>query len=181
MSIKLETPRLILRPIEQSDDKAIYEYAKNPNVGPDAGWKPHESIEETREIMNTVFFKKENTFGIVIKESGKFIGSIGLDKEPKRENDKALMLGYAIGEDYWGCGYTSEAALALIEYGFKTLGMELISAYCYPFNERSKSVIKKLGFKYEGKLSMCQKRFDGLVLDEECYALSAEDYFRPRN
>lgn len=180
MSIEIETQRLILRPIEERDDKAIYAYAKNPNVGPNAGWKPHESIEETREIMKNVFLGKENVFGIVIKDLGKLIGSIGLVEDPKRQNNKALMLGYAIGEEYWGCGYTSEAAFALVEYGFKTLGLELVSVYCYPFNERSKRVINKLGFKHEGKLSLCERRFDGLVLDNECYALSAENYFKPQ-
>ena len=172
----LETKRLILRPIKEDDDTAIFEYSGNPNVGPNAGWKPHESIEETREIINAVFLGKENVFGIVLKDSGTLIGSVGLVEDPKRENDKVKMLGYAIGEAYWGNGYTTEAASAVIEHGFNNLKLDLISAYCYPFNNRSKHVLEKLGFSYEGKLSQCEKRFDGIVLDDECYALSAESF-----
>lgn len=170
----VETKRLILRQIKEDDDAAIYGYSKNPNVGPNAGWKPHENIEETREVMKAVFLDKENVFGIVLKESGSLIGSIGLVEDPKRENDKVKMLGYAIGEEYWGNGYTTEAACAVIEYGFNILKLNLISAYCYPDNKRSKHVLEKLGFSYEGKLSQCEERFDGIVLDNECYALSAE-------
>ena len=172
----LQTERLILRPLKESDDAAIFEYSKNPNVGPNAGWKPHESIEETREIMKTVFLDKEGVFGIVLRETGKLFGSIGLVSDAKRENDKARMLGYAIGEEYWGHGYITEAAHALIEFGFNELKLDLISAYCFPFNARSKRVLEKLGLKYEGRLAQSDVRFDGIILDNECFALLAKDY-----
>lgn len=74
----IETERLILRPIVESDAEAMYEYCKNENVGINAGWKPHESIGETREIMKLVFLNQEHVFGMVLKETGKLIGSIGL-------------------------------------------------------------------------------------------------------
>ena len=172
----LETERLILRAITENDDEAIDAYSKNANVGPNAGWKPHENIEETRSIIKAVFLGKENVFGIVVKETGILIGSIGLIEDAKRDNDKVKMLGYAIGEEYWGNGYITEAAVAVIAYGFRSLNLDLISAYCYPFNERSKHVLEKLGFEYEGKLKLCEKRFDGLILDNECYALSSENF-----
>ena len=47
----IETERLLLRPVTEQDAEDIYEYSNSKNVGPNAGWKPHESIEETREIM----------------------------------------------------------------------------------------------------------------------------------
>ena len=50
--IKIETERLILRPFEESDLDDFYEYAKNDNVGPNAGWKPHESKEESEKILD---------------------------------------------------------------------------------------------------------------------------------
>lgn len=167
----IETERLCLRPVRTSDADDIYEYSKNENVGPNAGWKPHENIDETRALMDLIFLGKENVFGIVLKETNKLIGSIGLIDDPKRENDQTRMIGYAIGYTYWGNGYTTEAAQALLQYGFETLGLDLISAYCYPFNERSKRVIAKLGFAYEGKLSLCEKLYNGEVYDNECYAL----------
>jgi len=174
--IILQTERLILRPLTESDDAAIFDYSKNPNVGQNAGWEPHKSIEETREIMKTVFLGKEGVFGIVLRETGKLFGSIGLVTDSKRENDKARMLGYAIGEDYWGHGYITEAALAVIEYGFNELKLDLISSYCFPFNERSKRVLEKLGLKYEGRLAQSDVRYDGVVLDNDCFALLANDH-----
>ena len=170
-SMILETKRLILRPIIKSDAEDIFEYSKGENVGPNAGWKPHKDIEETISIMECIFLDKEGVFGIISKETNKLIGSIGLISDPKRENDQIKMLGYAIGEKYWGKGYMTEAARALIEYGFNILNLDLISAYCYPFNQRSKNVIKKLGFKYEGTLSLCEKTYNGNIYDNECYAL----------
>lgn len=177
----IETKRLVLRPVCESDDEAIFEYSKNPNVGPNAGWKPHESVAETRELMKAVFVKADGVFAIVLKESGKLIGSVGIISDPKREYDGARMLGYAIGEEYWGKGYMTEAAGAVIEYGFEELKLDLISAYCFPFNKRSKRVLEKHGFTYEGTLTKCEKRFDGLLLDNECYALTAENFRAGRN
>ena len=169
--MKIETERLILRPITENDAEAIYEYSKNEIVGINAGWKPHESIEETREIIKLIFLNQENVFGIELKETGQLFGSIGLIPDPKRQNDKTRMAGYAIGENYWGKGYMTEAVLALLRFGFEELNLDLISAYCYPSNERSKNVLKKCGFHYEGRLSLAEKRYDGIVLDNECYAI----------
>ena len=172
----IETERLILRPIIESDAQAIYDYCSGDNVGINAGWKSHESIEESHEIIKLFFLDKEYVFGIVLKESGKLFGSIGLIPDPKRQNDNTRMLGYAIGEEYWGRGYASEAVLAILYFGFKELKLDLISAYCYPFNERSKNVLKKCGFQHEGRLSLAEKRYDGAIIDHECYSRSDHRY-----
>ena len=169
--MKIETERLILRPITESDAEDIYAYSQNEHVGINAGWKPHENIEETREVMKVVFLNQEFVFGMVLKETGKLFGSIGLIPDPKRQNDSTRMIGYAIGENYWGNGFTTEAVLALLRFGFEELNLALISAYCYPSNDRSKNVLKKCGFQYEGRLRLAEKRYDGAVLDNECYAI----------
>ena len=170
----IETDRLILRPITEADAENLFVYCKNENVGVHAGWKPHANIEETREIIETVFQGKENIYGIESKETGKLLGSIGLVDDPKRQNNKTRMLGYAIGEESWGKGYTTEAAQALIHDGFTELNLDMISAYCYPYNKRSKRVLEKCGFKHEGLLRLAEERYDGVVLDNECYAIIRE-------
>lgn len=170
MEISIETDRLILRPTLMRDAEDIFEYASGNNVGVHAGWKQHETIEETKQIIETVF-SEDNVFALVLKESNKVIGSIGLIADPKRAYDRVRMIGYALGEAYWGRGYMSEAAKAMVDYGFGTLDLLMISAYCYPSNERSRTVLKKLGFAYEGTLSLCEKSISGEVLDNECYAL----------
>lgn len=171
----IETDRLVLRPTRMSDAEDIFEYASGENVGRYAGWKLHETIEETRQIIETVF-SEENVFAIVLKENGKVVGSIGLIADPKRVYDRVRMIGYALGEAYWGRGYMTEAAGALTDYGFETLDLVMISAYCYPSNERSRGILKKLSFEYEGRLSLCEKSISGEVLDNECYALTKTDF-----
>lgn len=170
----IKTDRLILRPTLMSDAEDIFEYASGENVGVHAGWKPHETIEETKQIIETVF-SEEIVFAIVLKENDKVIGSIGLVADPKRAYDRVRMIGYALGEAYWGRGYMTEAARAMVAYGFGTLNLIMISAYIYPSNERSRGVLMKLGFEYEGKLSLCEKSICGEVLDNECYALKKND------
>ena len=169
--MKIETERLILRPVVRQDDKDIYEYAKGANVGPNAGWKPHESIDETREVMQSLFLDKENIWGIELKESSKLIGTIGFMSDPKRQNDRVKMLGYALGEKYWGLGIIPEAADALITYAFKTWDIDYISAYCFPLNKRSRRVLEKCGFVYEATLKSCDKLFNGEIVDNDCYIL----------
>lgn len=168
----IETARLCLRGTLESDAEDIfYEYASGANVGINAGWKRHETIEETRRVMDGIFIGKENVFAIVLKENGKVIGNIGLIDDPRRPCEGVKMLGYALGEAYWGNGYMTEAAKALAGYASGTLHLVLISAYCYPHNRRSRNVLLKLGFGYEGKLSCCEKLPDGELVDNECYAL----------
>ncbi len=172
----ITTPRLILRHIRVEDADDIFAYASSPHVGPNAGWKPHESMEETLEVMQAVFLNQESVFGIVLTESGKMIGSLGLVPDPKRQNERVRMLGYALGEAYWGRGMMTEAVRAILKYGFEELGLDLISAYCYPFNQRSKALLKKCGFEYEGTLKLAEKIYDGRVYDNECYALLAQSH-----
>lgn len=121
--------------------------------------------------MKTVFLNKEGVFGIILKSTNKLIGSVGLICDPKRENDKARMIGYSLSADYWRNGYMSEAVYAVIKYGFRDLKLDLISAYCYPHNFRSKKVLTKFGFQYEGTLCKCEKLYNDKVYDNECYVL----------
>ena len=173
----IETDRLILRGIVEDDAQDISEYGKEPNVGPNAGWKPHESIEETRELMKQIFINQPNVFGIVLKENNKMIGSVGLIKDPKRENPHALMLGYALSEHYWGRGLMTEASKAVIHFGFKDTEITVITCCCYAFNKRSRRVIEKCGFKYEGCLRQGEMRYDGKVMDVESFSLLKEETY----
>ena len=91
-------------------------------------------------------------------------------------NESARMIGYALSKDYWGHGYMTEAAEAMLHYGFNLMNAEIVSAYCYPGNLRSKSVIKKCGFKFEGCLRLCEILYDGTMYDNECYSITADEY-----
>ena len=94
----IETNRLVLRPFSESDAPDVFESCKNPNLGNNAGWKPHETIEETIDVLNAIFIGKEGVWAIVSKETKQVIGSIGIIPDPKRENPHARMLGYWLDE-----------------------------------------------------------------------------------
>lgn len=157
------------------DLEAFYEYAKNPNVGPHAGWKPHESLEESREILKE-FLQWEDHWAIVPNEDGKMMGSIGLVPDGKRENARVRMLGYALAEPCWGKGYMTEAVKAVIEYGFHVLNLDLISIYHYTQNDRSRRVIEKCGFQCEGTMRQSSLLYNGEVRDEVIYSMTREEY-----
>ena len=172
---ELESERLILRSWTLEDLDDFYEYAKNDNVGPNAGWKPHESKEESEKILKS-FIKNNEVWAIEYKENKKVIGSIGLHKDEMRMGIKAKMLGYVLSKDYWGKGLMTEAAKEVIKYGFEKEELDLISVRHFRFNDRSKRVIEKCGFKYEGTLRKGRKLFNDEVVDLVLYSMLKEEY-----
>lgn len=174
----LETDRLLLREWRENDYQDLYTYAKNPKVGPMAGWKPHESVEESKQIIE-MFMETNDAWAICLKETGKVIGSIGLhsDRKRKYDDEKIRMLGYALSEEYWGKGIAAEAGKAVLKFAFEELKLELLSVNHYSSNTQSGRVIEKLGFRYEGTLRKAVKLLDGTIVDDVCYSLLKEEYF----
>ena len=74
----METNRILLRPWQDSDAETPYKWASDPDVGPRAGWAPHKSVEESLEIIRTVFNDATNTWAIELKETGLPIGARGM-------------------------------------------------------------------------------------------------------
>ena len=150
-NIRLETPRLIIRAWEESDLEDFYEYARVDGVGQRAGWKPHESIEVSRRILEG-FIAEKKTFALQLKESGKVIGSLGLEsREDSTDTDANLQgreVGYVLSKDYWGRGLMPEAVSALIKYCFDTLSYDYLTCGHFLSNQQSRRVIEKCGFTY---------------------------------
>ena len=71
--IKMETERLVLRAFTLEDAEDMYRYAKDERVGPMAGWAPHESVEETKDVIR-LFIEEKDVWAIVLKETGQVIG-----------------------------------------------------------------------------------------------------------
>ena len=171
----LETKRMILRPWKIEDLDDFYEYAQNPKVGPGAGWEPHKNKEVSLKILES-FIEKDEVRAIVYKENGKVIGSLGVHCDKKREGVRGKMIGYVLSEAYWGRGLMSEAVREVIKNLFEEEKLDIISCYHYPFNIRSKIVIEKCGFKYEGTLRLASRIYDGSIYDHACYSITKEDY-----
>ena len=176
-----ETERLLLRPWQESDLQDFYEYGRNPEVGPNAGWKPHENIGESREILEK-FVKSNNEFAIVLKENGKAIGSMGfeIDRTHNENLGKGRELGYVLSHDYWGRGLMPEAVRGALKYVFEEREYDYFAVAHFPFNQRSKRVIEKCGFRYQKTLKDSAVNYDGTKLDELCYVMTKEDYFSHR-
>ena len=148
----IETKRLILRPFRPTDLDDFYRYASVEGVGEMAGWKHHESMDETRKILN-LFIDNDNVFAICLKENDRVIGSLGVEKygleEKLTEFDGyyGRELGYVLSKDFWGRGLVPEAVTAVIEYLFHELCYDFLLCGYYNFNERSRRVQEKCGFK----------------------------------
>ena len=117
----LYTERLILRPWTENDAESLYEYAKNPEVGPIAGWPPHKSVGESKDVIKNVLAVEEN-YAICEKDSNRAIGAIALKLNghtDMTERDDECELGYWLGKLYWGRGYMPETAKELLRHGFE--------------------------------------------------------------
>lgn len=144
----LQTKRLILRPWKETDAESLYEYAKSPEVGPIAGWPPHKNVEESLNIIRTVFGGQE-CYAICLKEDNIAIGAIELKLNgatDMTDRDDECELGYWIGQPFWGNGYMPEAATELLRRGFEDLNMTTIWCGYYDGNSKSKRVQEKIGF-----------------------------------
>ena len=150
--MELTTERLLLRPFHEDDVQALYDYSKDEAVGRNAGWKPHESLLESDDILHLVFLDQPSVWAIERRSDGQLMGSIGLITDSARQYGSARSLGYALGIRYWGQGYMTEAVRAVIRFGFEKMSLDVISATCYPDNLASRRVLEKCGFQYEGTL-----------------------------
>ena len=147
----LKTDRLILRLWEESDAEDLYKYARNPDVGPIAGWPAHQSLDESREVIKNVFNGKE-AYAICLKEDGKAIGAIELKLNghtDMTERDDECELGYWLGKPFWGQGLMPEAAREILRHAFEDIGMSKVWCGYYEGNTKSKRVQEKVGFKYQ--------------------------------
>ena len=149
----LKTERLLLRRWEDSDAENLYEYAKDPDVGPIAGWPPHQSVDESRNVIRTVFQGKE-AYAICLKTDEKAIGAIELKLNghtDMTDRDDECELGYWLGKPFWGQGIMPEAVEEILRHAFEEIGMTKVWVGYYEGNSKSKRVQEKAGFRYQWK------------------------------
>lgn len=174
--LRIDLKRVYLRNFMFCDLLDVHHYSINPNIGPNAGWAPHRNIEETRSVL-LEFTRNRDLFAIIDKTSNRCIGQIGLHKDYKRDDPNCKMIGYVLDEPYWGKGIMSEVVQGLISYVFTNSSITLLSIYHYPFNNRSRRVIEKCGFKFEGILRNGSYLYNGMIVDDYCYSLKKEEWY----
>lgn len=171
----ITTERLLLRRFSEDDAQEVFELAKDPDVGPRAGWNQHENIEETLTVLRNIIMPSD-AFAITLKDSGKVIGDIAIEEDRYRPDADSGELGYWLGKEYWGKGYMTEAARAVIDYAFGEKGLSMLGICTSPVNSRSQRVIEKCGFVYEGTIRRTYKIYDGTLRDSRVYSMTKEEY-----
>ena len=147
----LETQRLILRRWEDRDAEDLFRYASDPEVGPIAGWPPHQSVEESRDVIRNVLNGKE-AYAVCLKEDGKAIGAIELKLNghtDMTDRDDECEMGYWLGKPFWGKGIMPEAVKEMLRHAFEDCGMRKVWIGYYEGNMKSRRVQEKCGFKYQ--------------------------------
>ena len=178
VDMELTTERLMLRPLVETDVEDLYRYAKDDRVGPIAGWPPHSSVEDSAEIIRTVFSAPE-TYAVCLKEDNRAIGSIGLmigTHSDKEIPDTEAEIGYWIGVPFWGKGLIPEATRELIRHGFEDLKLDKIWCGCFVENEKSKRVMEKCGFTWHHTRKDVCCELMGDIRTEQVSCLTRENW-----
>lgn len=146
----LVTERLVLRAPHREDINELAILANNARVATMVSRMPHpytrkDGVEFIRRARTGAIGKC--VYAITDADNGRFLGCCGVEPQ---ENASTLELGYWLGEPYWGKGYATEAAHALIDMAFRTRDIDFIDARCRVTNPASRRVIHKSGFQFQG-------------------------------
>jgi ribosomal-protein-alanine N-acetyltransferase len=178
---ELKTDRLLLRPFTLADAPAVQRLAGDKDIASTTLSIPHPYEDGMAEQwINSLQERFEQgefvNLAVVLLADGALIGSIGLQINQAHENAE---LGYWIGKPYWGNGYCTEAARAVLHYGFTKLGLHRIAAHHLSRNPASGRVMEKIGMQYEGCERQRIKKW-GVFEDVKMYAILKDEY-EPRS
>ena len=176
--MEIATERLVLREFGQEDWRAVLDYQRDPLYLRFYPWKDR-SEAEVRDFVEmfcgwqTEQPRRRFQLAIVLREDGRLIGNCGIRR--KIDNDWEADLGYELAPQYWGCGYATEAGRAMVDFGFRELGLRRISSWCIADNIASVRVLERLGFGNEGRLTR-NEYFKGQWWDTLLFGLLADDW-----
>lgn len=143
-----ETQRLFFRHWQDADAQALYELAKDPQVGPAAGWPVHTSAENSLEIIHTALAGEE-TYAMIRKDTGEIVGSAGIfPSDAKFCAGRQPEIGYWVGRKFWGQGFAPEAVEQMLSRCFSDMGAEAVWCSHFVGNDKSMRVMEKCGFRF---------------------------------
>ncbi len=173
----LETDRLILRKFTIDDAEGMFNnWATDPNVNKYLGWKLHENVEETKEVISKGISKYEEGYYnwvIELKDTHEVIGSICEEGKSLRFN--TIALGYCLGSMFWNKGYGTEALRGVIEYLLNEQEFYIVEANHRSSNPASGRIMQKAGMKYDGTLRERKIDPDGSRVDTICYSIKKDE------
>lgn len=171
----IETTRFILRKITLDDAEDIFEYAKDEDTGPRAGWTPHKNVEETKgliEMWITPDYKTKQ-FVIFDKADKKVIGTMGVSiKEEVKDvregpinelvlaGKKVYEIGITISKKYWGKGVGTETLKAMVDYLFESRNADVVLTCHFAENIGSKKVQEKNNMRILGQYERDEKWYN---------------------
>lgn len=173
----IKTKRLLLRPVTLADAKEMFLYASDEeNVR--YSFAVNRSLEETKAIIAAIYLARPlGRWGIELKETGAFIGTIDLHN--LKEEVLRAEVGYTLDKNYWNQGYMTEAAAAFVKVFFEELGMNCLVARHDKENPASGRVMQKAGMKFshEEPYAKIDKKEPNRIVNMVHYVLTKEDYF----
>jgi ribosomal-protein-alanine N-acetyltransferase len=171
------TDRLLLRQIQQTDAEALFAILSDRQVTEFYGHEPHQSLDDTQELIRQIqarYARREALrWGITLKGEDTLIGSCSLHHFDSGFH--RAETGYELNRAFWGKGIMTEAMSAILTYGFTELGLHRIEAIIDIANERSKDLLLKLGFTYEGNLRQ-RYSFRDHFEDEHYFGLLKDEW-----
>ena len=170
-----ETERLVLRRWKASDIDDYFEFVSDPEVRLAANSKLC-TDESSAELCLRKDIENPECYAITLKDSGKAIGYIKFQKDITRPLPTSRSVGYELNRAYWGKGYMPEALEAMLCKGFEEMQLEVIAVGHFDGNDKSKSVIEKCGFTYEGITRKLLRKADGTLVDAYNYSITKEEY-----
>jgi [ribosomal protein S5]-alanine N-acetyltransferase len=154
--VRLVTERLILRDFVESDWPDAHAYRSDPEVARYMLTHEPESPEQTRAWLDEVIaetreqWQTRRTLAIVLQAEHRVIGEISVGPSPDDfPAEGEIGFGYMLNREVWGQGYTTEAARAVVDFGFEVLGARQVSAWCFAGNRASARVLEKAGLRLE--------------------------------
>lgn len=173
----LNTARLKLRFFEMSDASAVFRLVKERDIAATTTNIPHPYLEGMAEEWICTHREKYEegeliNFAITLTSSHELVGAIGLMINQDFDNAE---LGYWIGKPYWGQGYCTEAARAVLQYSFTDLNLNRVYAFHYLVNPASGKVMEKIGMKKEGVARQQIKKW-GVYHDSVSYGILRSEF-----
>ena len=173
----IETERLVLRPVTLDDAETMFEYASNKE-NTRYTFPTNQSLEETKNNIAQFYLANPlGRWGIELKNTGEFIGTIDLHKMDMVL--KKASIGYIIHQKYWNQGLTTEANRVVIKLAFEEIGMNKLTALHDKDNPASGKVMEKSGmrFSHEEPYASMDQHEKGRIVTRVHYTLTKEDYF----
>lgn len=174
---RLETPRLVLRPLRIDDAEQMFVWTSDPQVTPHMSWPAHTDVEETRALLRTWVDAYQDPatldWAVCLREPEPVL--IGRMNVVRRvESVDLLEVGYVFGRTWWGQGYATETLRAVIDHLFAVVGANKVEATHDPRNVASGRVMEKAGMTTEGirrashrsSLGICDSQYHGMLRSE---------------